>query len=139
MRLQKVLADERASAGPVGAGVGPIAEPATEPQQPAPAAHQEQRLHHRVLLCRCQHKALRTSSQIRQWMGAQDRIERKGARPSETSPSEISERTVGGIVLSAAASPSKDEMTIGGLYVIVGIDVVATLVPEEKAWHVRGH
>ena len=27
--------------GPVGAGVGPIAEPATEPQQPAPAAQQE--------------------------------------------------------------------------------------------------
>ena len=31
MRLEKVLADERASAGPVGAGIGPIAEIATEP------------------------------------------------------------------------------------------------------------
>ena len=31
------MADERASAGPVGAGV----EPATEPQQPAHAAQQE--------------------------------------------------------------------------------------------------
>ena len=139
VRLEKALADERASADPVGAGVGPIAEPATEPQQPAPAAQQEQRLHHRVLLCRCRHKALRTSSQIRQWMGAQERRERKGAWPSETSPSEISESTVGGIVLSAAASSRKDEMMIGGLYVIVGIDVVATLVPEEEAWHVRGH
>ena len=37
-------------------------------------------------------------------------------------------------VLSAPASSSKDEMTIGGLYVLDGIDVVATLVPEEDVW-----
>ena len=37
----------------------------------------------------------------------------------------------GTVVLSAPASSNKDEMTIGGLYVIDGIDVVATLVPEE--------
>ena len=36
----------------------------------------------------------------------------------------------GTVVLSTHASSSKDEMTIGGLYVIDGIDVVATLVPE---------
>ena len=35
----------------------------------------------------------------------------------------------GTVVLSAPASSSKDEMTIGGLYVIV-----ATLVPEEDVW-----
>ena len=37
----------------------------------------------------------------------------------------------GTVVLSTPAASSKDEMTIGGLYVIDGIDVVATLVPEE--------
>ena len=40
----------------------------------------------------------------------------------------------GTVVLSAPASSSKDEMTIGGLYAIDGIDVVATLVPEEDVW-----
>ena len=38
------------------------------------------------------------------------------------------------IVPTAEGSSSKDEMTIGGLYVIDGIDVVATLVPEEDVW-----
>ena len=41
VRLEKALADERASAGPVGTGVGPIVEPATESQEPAPVAQQE--------------------------------------------------------------------------------------------------
>ena len=41
----------------------------------------------------------------------------------------------GTVVLSAPASSSKDEMTIGDLYVIDGIDAVATLVPEEDVWH----
>ena len=40
----------------------------------------------------------------------------------------------GTVVLSALVSSSKDEMTTGGLYVIDGIDAVATLVPEEDAW-----
>ena len=40
----------------------------------------------------------------------------------------------GTVVLSTPASSSKDEMTIGGLYVIDGIDVVATIVPEEDVW-----
>ena len=40
----------------------------------------------------------------------------------------------GTVVLSTPASSSKDEMTIGGLYVIDGINVVATLVPEEDVW-----
>ena len=37
IRLEKALADEKASAGVLGAGVGPIAEPVAESQQPAPA------------------------------------------------------------------------------------------------------
>ena len=79
-------------------------------------------------------------------LGAQERNERKGARPSETPTSEISGRPVvkampasppmivptadgsGAVVLSASASSSKDEMS---LYVIDEIDVVATLVPED--------
>ena len=40
----------------------------------------------------------------------------------------------GTVILSTPASSSKDGMTIGGLYVIGGIDVVATLVPEEDVW-----
>ena len=85
-------------------------------------------------------------------LGPQERGERKGARPSETPTSEISGRPVvkarpasppmivptaeGSVtgVLTTPASSSKDEMTIGGLYVIDGIDVVATLVPEEDVW-----
>ena len=39
----------------------------------------------------------------------------------------------GNVVLSTPASSNKGEMTIGGLYVIDGIDVVATVVPEEDA------
>ena len=83
-------------------------------------------------------------------LGPQERRERKGARPSETPTSDIWGRPVvktrpalppmivptaegsGAVVLSA--SSSKDEMTIGGLYVIDGIDAVATLVPEEDVW-----
>ena len=84
-------------------------------------------------------------------IGAQERCERKGARPSEMPPSEISGRPVvkarpaspptivptaegsGTVVLSAAASSSKDEMMTGGMYVIDGIDVEAILVLEEEA------
>ena len=40
----------------------------------------------------------------------------------------------GTVILSTPASSSKDEMTIGGLYVIDRIDVVATLAPEEDVW-----
>ena len=41
----------------------------------------------------------------------------------------------GTVVLSAPVSLRKDEMTIGGLYVIDGIDRLwLTLIPEEDAW-----
>ena len=40
----------------------------------------------------------------------------------------------GTVLLSTPASSSKHEMTIGGLYVIDRMDVVATLVPEEHVW-----
>ena len=85
-------------------------------------------------------------------LGPQEGRERKEARPSETPTSEISGRPVvkarpasppmivltakgsGAVVLSAPASSSKDQMTIGGLYVIDGIDVVTTLFPKEDVW-----
>ena len=126
------------------ASAGPIAEPATEPQQPAPATQQEPSSSSSGLAV----KQLDSPME----MGAQERRERKGARPSETPSSEFSERPVvkarpaspptigptaegsGTIVFSATASSSKDKMMIGGLCVIDGIDVLATLVPEEDAW-----
>ena len=63
VRLEKALADEKASADLVGAGVGPTTEPATESKEPAPAAQQE----HPVLLRRCQDKTFRTSRWIHRW------------------------------------------------------------------------
>ena len=149
MRLEKVLADERASTGPVGTGVGPI-ESATESQEPAPMAQEEPASTSSGPAAPMPTQNLQNEqmdSPVE--LGAQERRERKGARPSETPTSEISERPVvkarpasppmiapmtegsGTVVLSAPVSSSKDEMTIGGLYVIDGIDVVATLVPEE--------
>ena len=88
-------------------------------------------------------------------LGPQERRERKGARPSETPTSEISARLVvkarpasspmivptaegsATVVLFTPASSSKDVMTSGGLYVIDGIDVVATHVPEEDVWQFK--
>ena len=146
---KKAFADERASAGPVGAGVGPIAEPDTEPQQPAPTAQQEPASSPSGPAAPMPTQNLQ-SEQME--LGAQERRERKGARPSETSASEVSGRPVvkarpasppmivpmaegsGTVVLSVPVSSSKDEMTIGGLYVIDGIDIVATLVPEGDVW-----
>ena len=68
---KKASADDRACAGPVGVGVGPIAEPDTEPQQPAPAAGASVII---IQSCWCRHKAFRTSSWIHRW-----RWERKNA------------------------------------------------------------
>ena len=68
VRLEKALADERAD--PAETPIGPITEPATESQESAPAMHsRSQRLHHPVLLRRCQHKTFRTSRWIhrRSW------------------------------------------------------------------------
>ena len=154
MRLEKALADETASVGPVGAGIGPIAEPTTEPSQTAPAAQQEPASSSSGLGAPMPTQNLQKEQLDSQMeLGAQERRDRKGARPSETPTSEISEKPVvnarpasrpttvptaegsGTIVLSASASSSKDEMTVGGLYVIDGIDVVAALLPEEDAWH----
>ena len=148
VRLEKALTDERASASPVGAGV---TEPAIESQEPAPAAQQEP-----ASSSSSPAAPMPTQNLMNEQMdspmelGAQERRERKGARPSETPTSEISGRPAvqarpasppmivptaegsGTVVLSAPASSSKDEMTLGGLYVVDGIDVVATLVPERK-------
>ena len=153
VRLGKAFADERASAGPVGAGIGPIAEPATEAQDSAPAAQQEPASSSSGLAAPMPTQNLQNEQMYSPMeLGAQESRERKGARPSETPTSEISARPVvkarpasppkivpmaegsGTVVLSALLSSSKDEMTIGGMYVIDGIDVVAALVPEEDVW-----
>ena len=52
------------------------------------------------------------------------------ARPASPSTIVPTAEGSGTVVLSAPVSASKDEMTIGGLYVIDGIDAVATHVPE---------
>ena len=56
------------------------------------------------------------------------------ARPASSPKIVPTAEGSGTVVLSTPPSSSKDEMTIGGLYVIDGIDVVATLVPEEDMW-----
>ena len=127
--------------------------PATESHEPAPAAQQEPASPPSGPAAPMPTQNLqneRMDSPME--LGEQERRERKGARPSETPTSEISGRPVvkarpasppmivpmaegsGTVVLSAPVSSSKDEMTVGGLYVIDGIDVVATLVPEEDVW-----
>ena len=151
VRLEKALADERAD--PVEAPVGPIPEPATESQESVPVAQQEPASSSSgpaapMPTQNFQNEQMDSPMEL----GPQERRERKGARPSETPTSEISGRPVvkarpasppmivptaegsGTVVLSTPASSSKDEMTMGGLYVIDGIDVVATLVPEEDVW-----
>ena len=158
VRLEKAWADEKASAGLVGAGVGPIGEPDTERQQPTPAALQEPASSSSgpaapMPTQNLQNEQLYSPMEL----GAQERRERKAARPNETPSSQISERPVvkampaspptivptaegsGTIVLSASASSSKDEVTTGGLYVIDGIGVVATLVPDEDAWQFEAY
>ena len=143
VRLEKALANERAD--PVEAPVGSNAEPATESQEPAPAAEQEPASSSSgpaapMPAQNFQNEQMESPMEL----GPQGRRGRKGPRPSETPTSEISGRPVvkarpalppmivptaegsGTVVLSSPASSSKDEMSIGGLYVIDGIDVVAT-------------
>ena len=103
VRLEKVLADERASASPVGAGIGPIAEPATEPRQPPPAEQLEPASSSSgpavpMPTQNLQKEQLDSPTEL----GAQERRERKGARPNEMLSSEISERS---LVKARPASP----------------------------------
>ena len=141
---KKALADERADL--VEAPVGPILEPATESQDSAPVALQEPASSSSGLAAQMPAQNLQ-NEQMDSPMELEAQ-ERKGARPSDSPTSEISGRPVvkarpasppmivptaegsRAVVLSAPASSSKDEMTIGGLYVIDGIEVVATLVPD---------
>ena len=151
VRLEKALADERADA--VKAPVGPITELATESQEPAQATQQEPASSSSSPAAPMPRQNLQNEQmESPMELGPQERRERKGARPSETPTSEISGRPVvkarpasspmivptaegsGTVVLSTPASSSKDEMTTGGLYVIDGIDHVATLIPEEDVW-----
>ena len=152
VRLEKALAEERTD--PVEAPVGSNTHRATESQEPAQAAQQEPASSSSgpaapMPTQNLQNEQMESPMELR----PQERRERKGARPSETPTSEISGRQwrearpalppmivptaegSGTVVLSAPASSRKDEMTIGCLYVIDGIDVVVTLVPEEDVWH----
>ena len=84
VRLEMALADERASASPVGAGIGPVAEPATVPQQPALAEQLEPAYSSSGPAVPMPTQNLqneRMKSQME--LGPQERRERKGARPSE--------------------------------------------------------
>ena len=103
VRLEKALGDERASASLVGTGVGPIVEPATESQEPALAAQQEPASLSSGPAAPMPTENLQ-NEQIDSPMelGAQERRERKGARPSETPTSEISGRP---LVKARPASP----------------------------------
>ena len=152
VRLEKALAEEKAD--PVGTPVGPFTEPTTESQEPAPVAQQEPRSSSSGPVAPMPTQNLQNEQMDSPMeLGPQEHTQNaKGARPSETPTSEISGRPVvkarpasspmtvptaegsGTVVLSTPASSSKDEMTIGGLYVIGGINVVATLVSEEDVW-----
>ena len=101
---------KEASAGPVGAGVGPIAELAIEPQ-PAPAAQQEPASSSSgpalpMPTQNLQNEQLDSPME----MVAQERRERKGTRPSETPSSEISESTSG----KGKASVTTNDRADGG-------------------------
>ena len=137
-------------AGAGGVGTGPIADPTVESQAPASTEQKESSSSPPDV-------APPTPTQNPQdeqmdspmELDTQEHRERKEARPSETPASDSSGRPLvkarpalppmivptaegsGTVVLSTPASSSKDEMMIGGLFVIDGIDVVATFVPEE--------
>ena len=101
VRLEKALADERAD--PVEAPPGPNTQPATESQERAPAAQQEPASSSSgpaapMPTQNLQNELMDSPKEL----GAQERRERKGARPSETPTSEISERPA---VKARPASP----------------------------------
>ena len=76
-----------------------------------------QRLHHPVLPRRCQHKNLQNEQMDSPMeLGAQERRERKGARPTETPTSEISGRPV---VKARPASPPMIVPTVEGSGTVV--------------------
>ena len=133
-RLEKALVD--------GAGVGPIATPAAEPQHP-----QHQR--HPFPPSQCHRKVPKRTSRLGNGdgrtgtQGAQDRaaqrdVARDGpvvkAKPAMAPTFVSAAEGSGTSVFSARASSSTDDMMIGGLYVVDGLDVVATLVLQVDAW-----
>ena len=91
---EKAVADEKASADPVGAGVGPTTEPPTESKEPAPAAQQEPASSSGPPAPMPRQNLQNEQMDSPMELGAQERRERKGARQSETPPSEISARPV---------------------------------------------
>ena len=148
VRLEKTWDVERTD--PVGTRVEPITESDSKSHEPAPTTQQESASSSSdpaasMPTQNLQNEQMDSTTEL----GPQERRERQGARPSETPTSEIFGRPVektrpasssmivptaecsGTGVLSRSASSSKDEMTIGDLYVFDGIDVMTTLVPEE--------
>ena len=97
VRLEKALADERASAGPVSDRL--LSLPLS-PRNQHRWHSRSQQLHHPVLLRQCQHKTFRTSRWIYRWSWEHKNAE--SARERETPTSEISERPV---VKARPASP----------------------------------
>ena len=101
VRSEKALADERTN--PVEAPVGPIIEPATESQESASVAQQEPASSSFGPAAPMPTQNLQNEQMDSPMeLGAQERRERKGARPSETPTSEISGRPV---VKARPASP----------------------------------
>ena len=142
MRLEKALADERADL--VGTPVGPITEPTSESHEPAPAAQQEPASSSSGPAAPMPtHNLQNEQMDSPMELGPQERRERKGARPSETPTSEISEASVTSNdradsgrfgsrcpLCSCIVQQGRDD----DRWRIDGIDVVATLVPEEDVW-----
>ena len=151
VRLEKALANERAD--PVEAPVGPNTEAATESQESAPAAQQEPASSSSGPAAPMPNaKTFRTSRWIHQWSwdhkNAENAKERGQARRQQVKSWKTSGEGEDSVTSNDRADSGRfgnrcplyscvteqDEMTIGGLYVIDGIDVVATLVPEEDVW-----
>ena len=129
VRLEKALTDEKASADQVGAGVGPIAQPATEAQQPAPAAQLEPASSSSGPAVPMPTKPSERAVGFTDGDGSTrtQRAQGSAAKRDVVKPRPASPPTI----VPTAEGSGKDEMMTGGLYVIDGIDVATTLVPEE--------
>ena len=156
VRSRRTLADAKESESPrtVGAGFGSIAKMTVELQQPTAVMQQEPSPSSSPTAPMQEPTQNIQNEQMDSpmEMGAQEHREQRRVRLDETLPSEMSKGLVvkakpahpptiapmmenlGLIVLLDPAPSSKDETTIGSLHAINGIDIVASLVPEEDVW-----